>query len=755
MRKKTARPPAEGAPPEQELDGLFRPRSVAVIGASRRPGTIGRELLHNLIMGDFQGKIFPVNPKADVIHSMKCYPSVLSIPDEVDLAVVIVPREDVLRAVDDCGRKGVRGVVVISSGFREIGGDGIERERLLVELLRRYGMRMIGPNCMGIINTDPGVRLDATFSPTAPLEGPIAFLSQSGAMGAAILNHARSLGLGISMFASMGNKADVSGNDLLLYLEDDPRTRLVLLYLESFGNPRRFTRIARRITRRKPILAVKSGRTAEGAAAAASHTGALAGPDVAVDALLSQCGVLRADSIEELFDMAMAFTSQPLPEGPRMALLTDAGGPAIMAADTIRAAGLRLAELSEETRERLRRGLSPDASVANPVDMLGHSGGEDYARCLRILLEDPSVDGVITLYVPPVMHDPVAVARSIFEAARGSTKPVLCVFMARDEVLQAVLGMEGPRIPIFRFPESAVRAMGAMARYRILRDRPAEEPPSFDVDREGARSVLAAAAAEGRGDLALEECRAVLEAYGIRFARSRAVASRKGLRKAAAALGFPLVMKILSPAISHKTEVGGVVTDLRDEGELLAAWDAMMDRVAALDPVPAVEGVLLQEMRRNSQEMILGVTTDATFGPLVMAGVGGVLVEVAADVAFRVHPIAPGDAREMVAGLRGARLLGGFRGRPALCVAAYEEALLRLDRLVADFEGILELDVNPFMVGPTAEESVAVDARMRIDPEAFRRDRGPTAPASRSASASAETRGSGRRSARGRGSRPR
>jgi acetyltransferase len=714
--KRAKKPDPEAS---RSLDGLFRPRSVAVIGAARRKGSIGRELLHNLIKGDFQGKVFPVNPRAEVIHSIKAYPSVLAIPDEVDLAIVIVPRDDVLQAVEDCGRKGVKGVVVISSGFREIGPEGVERERKLVELVRRHGMRMIGPNCMGIINTDPETSLDATFSPTAPLRGPIAFLSQSGAMGAAILSYAKGLGLGISMFASMGNKADVSGNDLLLYLEDDPSTTLFLLYLESFGNPRNFTRIARRITRKKPILAVKSGRTAEGAAAAASHTGALAGQDAAVDALLGQCGVIRANSIDQLFDFAQAFTSQPLPAGNRVALLTDAGGPAIMAADAVRPSGLRLADLSEKTKAALRRGLSPDASVKNPVDMLGHSGGEDFARCLGILLADPGVDGVIALYVPPVMHDPLHVARCILDAAKGSAKPVLCVFMARDEILREVIGLFGTALPVFRFPEAAVGAMGAMARYREYRDRPADETPPPDVDRERAGRALAAAAAAGRTMLTLEDSREVLEAYGIRFARSRAAAARKDLRARALEVGLPVVMKIQSPDISHKTEVGGVVADLRTVAEVEEAWDAMMARVAAAEPKARIEGVLLQEMRRGGQEMILGVATDPLFGPLLMAGAGGVLVEVAGDVAFRVNPVSPGDVDEMIAGLRSARLLKGFRGRPPLCVAAYKDAILRLGRLVGDFAGILEVDVNPFMVGETAERSLAVDARIRIDPGQF------------------------------------
>jgi acetate---CoA ligase (ADP-forming) len=699
---------------DNTLDGLFRPRSVAVIGASRRRGTIGRELLHNLVMGEFQGKVFPVNPNSEVIHSIKCHASVLAIPDEVDLAVIVVPRRFVMQAVEDCGRKGVKGVVVISAGFREVGAEGLERERELVEIGRRHGMRMIGPNCMGIINTDPAFQLDATFSPTAPLRGPIGFLSQSGAMGVAILNHARLLGLGLTMFASVGNKADVSGNDLLRYWEHDPDTKLILMYLESFGNPRNFTRIARRITRTKPILAVKAGRTPEGAAAAASHTGALAGPDVAVDALLAQCGVLRADSVEALFNMAMGFARQPLPKGNRVAILTDAGGPGIMAADRIRAEGLELATLSEQTQAALADGLSPEASVKNPVDMLGHAGGADYARCLRILLGDPDVDAVVTLYVPPVMHDPVAVARDLFEIAKGGEKPVLCVFMAREDVLEAVKELPGVGLPVYRFPEAAVSALGAMVRYSELRDRPAGTNVTFDVDRARAEATFQAVVDEGREHLTLDESRRVLEAYGIPFAKSRLVADRDGLAAAAEEVGFPLVMKITSPDIVHKTEVGGVATDLRNAAEVLASYDDMIGRAEALEPRPRIDGVLLQEMKKGAQEMILGVADDPVFGPLLMAGLGGVHVEVTKDVAFRIHPITDSDVDDMIGSLRGARLLGEFRGRAALCIDAYREALLRLSQLVGDFHTICEIDVNPFMVGTERADCVAVDGRIRI-----------------------------------------
>jgi len=706
---------------KHSLDGLFRPRSVAVIGASRKKGHLGRELFHNVLAYEFQGMAFPVNPTAKVVLSIKCYSSVLEIEDDVDMAVVVVPREHVLAVVEECGKKGVKGVVVISAGFREVGDAGRERERALVEIVRRHGMRMIGPNCMGIVNTDPAYQLDATFAPTQPIRGGIGFLSQSGAMGVAILNRCRQLGLGISMFASMGNKADVSGNDLLEYWEEDPDTKLVLMYLESFGNPRKFTQIARRVTRRMPVIAVKSGRTAAGAAAATSHTGALAGgQDSAVDALLWQCGVLRADKIEDLFDMALAFNSQPLPRGRRVALLTDAGGPAIMATDALVAAGLQMAQLSAATRKALALGLSPDASVANPVDMLGHSTGVDYARSLKLLLEDDSVDAVIALYVPPVMHDPVAVAHEIFNAGQGSQKTVLCVLMAREDVIRAVKDKGGPSLPIYEFPESAVHALAAMVRYREMRDRDPGRIPEFEVDRDAAARVFAQAAAEDCGQLTVDEAIAVLEAYGLRFAASRLVAQRADLLAACRAVGFPLVMKIVSPDIVHKTEVGGVIADVRNVDDAQAAFDTLMGRATELSPAPRIDGVLVQEMKKGGREMILGVATDPSFGPLLMAGLGGIYVEVLKDVAFRIHPITDRDADEMVASLRAAKLLEGVRGEKPVCVAAYKEALLRVSRLVQDFHGIREIDVNPFMLGETAEQSVAVDARIRIDPAAFR-----------------------------------
>jgi acetyltransferase len=549
------------------LDCIFRPRSIAVVGASRRKGAIGRELMHNLIEYEFNGKVFPVNPKAEVIHSMKVYRTVLQIYDDIDLAILVVPKEHVRLALEDCGRRGIKGVVVISAGFREVGEEGIKRELELIEVCEKYGMRMVGPNCMGLVNTHPDVNMNATFAPSQPLRGNIAFLSQSGAMGVAILEHARELNLGYSMFVSMGNKADVNTIDLLEYWQDDPETDLILMYLESFGEPRRFTTLARQIVRRKPIICVKSGRTLAGARAAVSHTGALAGLDVAADALFEATGILRVNTVEALFDVAMAFSTQPLPKGDRVAILTDAGGPAIMATDAVISSGMRMAELSDETRETLLDILPEEASVHNPVDMLGHCTEEDYRTALPLLLNDPAVDAVIALYVPPVIHDPLLVARAIFDAAEGTDKPVLCCFMAREEVLNGIKDL-GTRFPIYEFPESAVRALAMMLRYGRYKERDIGKLPVIEVDHVRARKIIDDALDDGRDYLTTMEGFEILEAYGVPTASWKVCATPAEAAKFAEKCGFPVVVKLMSPTISHKSDYGGVVVDLRSADEV-------------------------------------------------------------------------------------------------------------------------------------------------------------------------------------------
>ncbi len=695
------------------LDCIFRPRSIAVIGVSRRKNSIGREMLHNVIEYEFNGTVFPVNPKAEVIHSMKVYDSIRHVPDDVDLAVITVPKEHVAEALADCGRKGVRGVVVITAGFREVGEEGRQREERLLAICREYGMRMVGPNCMGVVNTHPDVSMNATFAPTPPLRGSVAFLSQSGAMGVAILEHARELNLGCSMFISVGNKADVDTLDLLEYWEDDPDTGVILMYLESFGEPRRFTALARRIVRKKPIVCVKSGRTLAGARAAVSHTGALAGLDVAADALFEQTGILRVDSVASLFDVALALSTQPLPKGDRVAILTDAGGPAIMATDAVVSSGMRMAELSAETKAALRSVLNDEASVENPVDMLGNCTEENYREALPLLLRDPGVDAVVTLYVPPVIHDPLKVARAIFEGANGSEKPVLCCFMARDEVLDGVKDI-AHRIPVYDFPEPAVNALALMLEYSRYRQRETGDLPAIAVDRDRAAAIVARAQAEQREYLTTMEGFEVLDAYGIPTARWRVCPDADAAADFAEECGYPVVVKLMSPSISHKSDYGGVVVDLRSAAEVRLAVNRMRERIASADREILVDGFLVQAMVRGGKETILGVSTDPVFGPLVMFGMGGIYVEVLKDVAFRLAPITDVEAKEMMRSIRAWPLLTGVRGEPAVHLESVEDALLRVSRLVTDFTQITEFDINPFIAHKDRAKCLAVDVRFRI-----------------------------------------
>jgi acetyl coenzyme A synthetase (ADP forming)-like protein len=458
---------------KSSLDAIFRPKSIAIVGVSRRRGSIGREILHNLIEYEFNGAIFPINPHAEVIHSLKCYPSVLDVPQAIDLAIIVVPKEQAVEAVEECGKKGIKGIVMITAGFREVGGPGAEREEKLAQVIKRYGMRMVGPNCMGVINTDPQYRMDATFAPSLPIEGNIGFLSQSGALGAAILDYALDLNLGFSMFVSMGNKVDISGNDLLEYWQYDDNSKVLLLYLESFGNPRKFTQLAREIVKEKPIIAVKSGRTRAGAKAASSHTGALAGLDVGTQALFEQCGVLRVNTVEELFDLAQAFSKQPIPKGKRVGILTNAGGPGIMATDAVINLGLHMAAFSDATISQLREFLSPEASFSNPLDMIAGANHETYLRSLRILLKDEGIDAMLVIFVHPVYVDAQKIAEAIIQASQEqSEKPVLCCFMGKKDELSGIEELQKAGLPSYLFPESAAMALAAMEKYNRIRNRP-------------------------------------------------------------------------------------------------------------------------------------------------------------------------------------------------------------------------------------------------------------------------------------------
>ena len=698
------------------LDPILRPRSIAVIGASRRPGTIGYQIVDNLLRHGYEGVIYPVNPKAPSIHSIPAYPSVGAIPGDVDLAMVVVPKDYVLDVVDECGAKGIKGLVVISAGFREVGGRGVEMERQLVEKAREYGMRLVGPNCMGVLSTAPSMKMNATFAPTMPPPGPVSFLSQSGAMGVTILDYAAEYGIGINDFVSVGNKPDVSGNDLVQYWAEDDGTKVILMYLENFGNPRKFTRLARQITKKKPIVVVKAGRTGAGARAASSHTGALAGADVAIDAVLAQCGVMRVDTIEELFDLAMAFDELPVPEGNRVAIVTNAGGPGIIIADACEARNLEVVPLSEETQASLREVLADEASVRNPVDMIASATPESYRLVLDRVLQDPNVDAAIAAFVPPLGIRQEEVAQAIVDAKEGHDKPVLAVLMGREGLPQGRAELHEAGVPGYIFPESAARALAAMYRYRQWLERPAGTFREFEVDRAAVSKIVEEACASGTEHLAGPAALAVFRAYGIPVLESRVVTSADEAADAAEALGLPVVLKIESQDVVHKTDVGGVVIDVRTAEDVRAAYDGIMERVLAAVPDARIDGVLVQPFVKGGRETIVGGTTDPTFGPMVMFGLGGVYVEALKDVVFRVHPLSDEDAKEMIRSIRGYPVLEGIRGEPPSDQAAIAEVIQRVSQLMGDNPAIEELDINPFLV--QEEGGVALDARIRVNCQA-------------------------------------
>ncbi|MGD8866640.1 MAG: acetate--CoA ligase family protein [Gemmatimonadales bacterium] len=703
------------------LKSIIEPRSIAVIGASRRRDTIGYVILDSLLRDNYTGAVYPVNPRAEVVHSMRAYPTIGAVPGTVDLAVIVVPKEHVLEVAESCGEAGVKGLVVISAGFREVGGEGTRREQELLECVRRYGMRMVGPNCMGVLNTDPSVAMNATFAPTTPPTGNVAFLSQSGAMGVTILDYAREYGIGVSKFISLGNKADISSNDALEYLEHDDSTSVILMYLENFGNPRRFTRIAREVTQVKPVIAVKAARTGAGARAASSHTGALAGRDVATDALFAQCGVIRVDTVEGLFDMAMGFGNAPLPRGDRVAVVTNAGGPGIIIADALESQNLRVAELSEATRERLRSSLPEEASVNNPVDMIASADAGSYRAVLETVLEDDGVDAVIASFVPPLGVHAEDVARAITDTAAGRDEPTFAVLMGRKGLRESRVLLNAASVPAFIFPESAVRALVGMTRYRRWLERPGGTVRVFeDVDKARVEKVVAATLAAGRRRLSEVDALSVLAAYGLGVAPSLPAATAEEAVSAARSVGFPVVLKVMAPELSHKSDVGGVIVGLQSTREVRGAYYEIIDRLAESGiEGDRVQGVLVQEMISGGRETIIGATFDPSFGPLIMFGLGGIYVEALGDVAFRVHPVTDVDAAEMIRQVKAYKLLEGVRGEKGVDIASLEEAIQRISQLVGDFPQIAELDINPLVIFEPGRHPMAVDTRVILSDDAL------------------------------------
>ncbi len=681
------------------LQPFFEPSSVAVIGASARRGSIGGELFRNILAADFAGSTYPVNRGGDAVAGVHGYSSVDAIPDDVELAVICLPGGHVLAAAQEALEAGVRALVVISAGFAETGGEGAERQERLLALVRAHGARLVGPNCLGIASSS--VRLNATFAPRAFPRGKIGFSSQSGALGLALLERAEASGLGLTSFVSIGNKADVSSNDLLEWWEDDEATEIVMLYLESFGNPRGFARIARRLARVKPILAMKGGTTRAGIKAASSHTAALAGSEAAVDALFRQAGVIRTRTLEELVDVATLLSAQPVPHGRRVALLTNAGGLGILAADACEAVGLELPTPSEETRAALAKVMPAEGSTANPIDMLGSANAKSFAEVLPLVLADPGIDAVITLFVPTVGVNEDEVGTAISRAAAGAgEKPVLCAFLSARGA-PAGLRSVAP-VPSFAYPEAAARALGRAADRGDWLRRPAGTLPALEVDREAAEAVVAEALADDGDDegwLESQQARRLLEAYGLPIVPERTVDSVDEAVAAARDLGFPVVVKSAT-AGAHKTESGGVALNLGDEEDVRAA--------AARIGAP----LLVQPMVQGGAELLAGAIQDPVFGPLVAFGPGGVLAELIGQAQFRLAPLTDLDAEELVHAGKAGRLVTGFRGAPPADDGALIDLMLRLSRLAEELPEVAELDLNPVLA--LHDRCVAVDARVRV-----------------------------------------
>jgi acetyl coenzyme A synthetase (ADP forming)-like protein len=708
-----ARAEAQEAEAERaSLAHLLAPKSVAVIGASRNPKSVGGALFQNLIRWRFAGVVYPINPSAKSVAGVRAYVEIKDLPETPELVFVAVPARAVLDAARQCAAAGVRALCVISAGFAETGAEGKAEQDELLNICRSSGMRLVGPNCMGLVNASGETHMLGTFAPADPPAGGIAISSESGALGLALLNQLSHFGLGVSSFASIGNRADVSGNDLLQYWEADDETDVILLYLESFGNPRRFARIARRVARRKPIVAVKSGRTPAGARAASSHTAALASSDRAADALFAQTGIIRVDTLMEFFSVARLLASQPIPAGGRIGILTNAGGPAILAVDAAEAAGLKVPTLGEATKEKLREALPATAAINNPIDMTASGCPEHYRACLEALYDEPDLDAILVIFIPPLVTPSSEVAKVIGEVVGARAhhhhyRPIAAVFLDPQSGLSVINAGERA-VPVYDFPEGAIAAISAAARYGSWRAKAAGHIVSVPIDREAIDSVMAN---NSSGWLSQTDVAALIGAAGIELTPSSVARSPEDAAAAAAAFNRPVAMKIFEPAVLHKTDVGGVVLNI-PAAEAADGYKRLAERLA--EHGVKLSAASLSPMAKPGVEVLAGVTNDPVFGPLVAFGSGGALVELLDDVVFRVLPLTDRDVSEMIEETRVSRLLRGYRGSPPADVAALERLLLALGALAEAAPRIAEVDLNPVIVHPNGEGISLIDARVRL-----------------------------------------
>jgi acetyltransferase len=701
------------------LSSLFYPRSIAVIGASRQPGSVGNSLLANLLMNRYQGVIYPVNPMARSVLGIKCYPRVLEVSDDVDLALVIVPSRAVPQVLDECGRMGIKAAIIITAGFKEIGKEGAVLERRVQEIARKHDIAIVGPNCLGVINTDPLSQMNATFATDMPKAGNIGFISQSGALCVAVLNYAQEADIGFSKFISMGNKAGLAENELLSYLESDPKTDVILMYLEDLVDGREFMRIARQTTgstqKPKPVIVLKAGRTLPGARAASSHTGSLAGSDRVYDAIFEQSGVLRVDTLEELFDYVRGFSRQPLPRGPNVAIVTNSGGPGILATDSCIRNGLNLPPLAGPTLSRMKRVLPRTASLQNPVDLVAEAQAPQYKAALGAVLEDKNIHSAIVILTSTAFTRVDEISATIAEVVRKKGKPVVCCLLGVFDVSKGIEILERSGIPNYRFPESAGRVLAEMAKFTQWIDRPQTRSKSYRVDRDRVRAVFASARAQGRHFLIEPEAYEVLRAYRFPVIKSRLAQTERGAVAAAKELGFPVVLKIASPDIVHKSDYGGVRLNLKDAAEVGFAYQEVMESVRRHRPNARIKGLTVGEMARPGQEVILGMSRDPQFGPILMFGLGGIYVEALEDVSFRLAPIREYSAMTMISKTKAHKILDGYRGGPVYDIEAIADCLKRLSQLVVDFEEIKELDINPLIVYEKGSGGRIVDARIILE----------------------------------------
>ena len=702
---------------KKNIESIIDPRSIAVVGATNRPGSVGLAVFRNLLGAEYQGVLYPVNPKAAWVQSVKAYPGLMDIPDEVDLAVIIVPSKVVPSVLKEAGLKGIKGLIVITAGFKEIGGDGIKLEEDIKEVARQYDISMIGPNCLGVINNNPDVCMNASFATKMPGIGNIAFISQSGALCTAVLDYAEGRDIGFSKVIGFGNKADVNEIDLLRYLKDDPDTDVILMYLEDITHGREFLEVAREITwqSHKPMLAIKSGRSAEGARAAASHTGSLAGSDSTYDAIFYQSGILRVESIKDLFDYAIAFAEQPPPKSNRIAIITNAGGPGIMATDAAIRHQLEIAELSEETKQKLKEDLPPTANINNPVDVIGDATHERYEAAIRHVLMDDNVDGAIIILTPQAMTDVLETAKIVPRVAKDIDKPVLCSFMGIVDVSEGIDYLDKNGIPNYAFPEAAVRSMAVMSFYGQLLGLDKREIRRMEVDVDTATAVIESKLAEAQSHYMPEkEANDILQCYGFPVLKSILIKDVSEVDQACDKITFPVAMKICSPDIVHKFDAGGVRLKIKTKEQACKAFEQIIANAKKYKPDAKIDGVIIERMAKRGVEVILGAVRDPKFGPICMFGLGGTFVEAMKDVTFRLAPMWEISAEIMIKTIKAYTILQGVRGEPPCDVDAIKDCILRLSQMLTDHPEIAELDINPLIVYPEGQGCIVADSRILL-----------------------------------------